>query len=140
MGKEIQLIYLSDLLPGQEKGLTSILETSVRRNGEDGITGMLLYIGGNIMQVLEGEENAVRRTYERIGRDPRHRNIVLLTEETMTTRDFPDWRMGYKQVSEDVVQSVPGFAPFFQVDFRLGAIQAMPGVAREMLKFFACNR
>jgi hypothetical protein len=43
MGKEIQLIYLSDLLHGQEKELPSILETSVRRDGEDGITGMLLY-------------------------------------------------------------------------------------------------
>lgn len=140
MGKEIQLIYLSDLLPGQEKELPSILETSVRHNGEDGVTGMLLYIGGNIMQVLEGEENAVRRTYERIGRDRRHRNIVLLTEQTIAERDFPDWRMGYKQLSEDVIRSVPSFAPFFQVDFRLGALQAKPGVAREMLKFFSSNR
>jgi len=82
----------------------------------------------------------VRRTYERIGRNFRHRNIVPLTEETIMERDFRDWRMGYKQLSEDVVQSVPGFAPLFQVDFRLSAIQAKPGVAREMLKFFACNR
>ena len=80
MSKEIQLIYLSDLSPGQESALPAIVETSVRRNGEDGITGMLLYAGGNIMQVLEGDEAAVRRTYERIGRDPRHRNIMLLSE------------------------------------------------------------
>lgn len=137
MSKEIQLIYLSDLSPGQEKELPSIVETSVRRNGEDGITGMLIYVGGNIMQVLEGEETAVRRTYERISRDPRHRNIMLLSEETIPARDFPDWRMGYKHLSADVAQRVPSFAPFFQVGFKLDAIQAKPGAAKEMLKFFA---
>lgn len=139
MSQEIQLIYLSDLVPGQEKELPAILETSVRRNGEDGITGMLLYAGGNIMQVLEGEEMAVRRTYERIGHVPRHRNVMLLSDETITAREFPDWRMGYKHLSADVVQSVPRFAPFFHVGFKSEAIQAQPGAAKEMLLFFAAK-
>lgn len=137
MSKQIQLIYVSDLSPGQEKELPGILDTSVRRNGQDGITGMLLYAGGNIMQVLEGEEGAVRCTYERISRDPRHRNITLLSEEIIAARDFSDWRMGYKHLSPDVVQSVPRFAPFFKVGFKLDAIAAKPGAAKEMLVFFA---
>ena len=140
MTREIQLIYLSDLSPGQEDQLPDILATSVRRNGEDGITGMLLYAGGNIMQVLEGEETAVRRTYERISRDPRHRNLELLSEETITRRDFADWRMGYRHLDADVAQRVPRFAPFFKVGFKLDAIQARPGIARDMLVFFAHQR
>lgn len=137
MSKEIQLIYLSDLSPEQEKALPAILETSVRRNGEDGLTGMLLYAGGNIMQVLEGEESAMRRTYERISRDPRHRNLIVLSEEVISARDFPDWRMGYKSLSPDVVERVPQFAPFFKIGFKTDAIQAKPGAAKEMLLYFA---
>lgn len=137
MSKQIQLIYVSDLVPGQEVALPSILATSVRRNAEDNITGMLLYAGGNIMQVLEGDEEAVHRTYARIDKDYRHRNTLVLSEEEITERSFPDWRMGYKHLQPEVVRSVPRFAPFFQVGFKLDAIQAQPGIAKEMLVFFA---
>ena len=139
MSKLIQLIYVSDLPAGQETELPAILETSVRRNGEDGLTGMLLYAGGNIMQVLEGEEGAVRRTYERISCDPRHRNIILLSEEAVPAPDFPDWRMGYKFLSPQVLHALPQFAPIFKLGFKLDAIQAAPGIAKKMLMYFASN-
>lgn len=137
MSKEIQMIYVSDLAPGQEAALPAILDTSVRRNAQDGMTGMLLYAGGNIMQVLEGEEEAVRRTYARISLDPRHRNAIVIADDEITERSFPDWRMGYRQLSPELVRRVPRFAPFFQVGFRLDAIQAHPGIAKDMLVFFA---
>jgi len=137
MHKLFQLIYLSDLAPGQEPALPAILATAVRRNAQDDITGMLLYSGGNIMQVLEGDEDAVRLTYERIGQDTRHRNATVILEEEITERSFPDWRMGYKHLDPAVVRSVPRFAPFFQVGFKLDAIKARPGIAKEMLVFFA---
>ncbi len=137
MGKDIQLIYLSDLVPGLEGELPAILATSVRRNAQDGITGMLMYSGGNIMQVLEGGETAVRATYERIGKDPRHRNITLLSDDEIDERSFAGWSMGFKQLDPQVAQSFPEFAPFFHVGLQRDAIRAKPGVAKDLLQFFA---
>jgi hypothetical protein len=137
LGTDIQLIYLSDLAPGQEAELPAILETAVRRNAQDGITGMLLYSGGNIMQVLEGEESAVRATYSRIGKDPRHRNLVLLSDDEISERSFANWSMGFKQLDPEVAKSFPQFAPYFHVGLQRDAIQAKPGAARDLLQFFA---
>ena len=62
----IQLIYLSDLAGRDESVLADILASAVRHNTASGITGMLLYAGGNFLQVIEGEEDAVHETYKRI--------------------------------------------------------------------------
>lgn len=137
MSKDIQLIYLSDLVPGLEHELPAILTTSVRRNAQDGITGMLLYSGGNIMQVLEGSEEVVRATYDRIGKDPRHRNIVLLSDDEISERSFGGWSMGFKQLDPEVAKRFPDYAPYFHVGLQRDAIQAKPGVAKDLLQFFA---
>ena len=39
---------------------------------------MLLYKDGNLMQVLEGEESAVRALYAKITADDRHRGHMIL--------------------------------------------------------------
>ena len=39
-----------------------------------GITGLLLFIDGGFLQMLEGEERAVRELYTRIAADRRHLN------------------------------------------------------------------
>lgn len=131
-----QLIYLSDLVAGQEGQIPAILESAVRHNGEDGITGMLLFSRGNFLQVLEGEEARVRATFERISKDPRHRNLVVLTEETVPERHFSHWSMGYRQLSPEEVGRFPRFAPYFQFGFQSGPLAAKPGVALEMLEMF----
>jgi hypothetical protein len=69
----ISLIYVSRA--GEQFGtgeLTHILESAVRHNTAQSLTGMLLYSNGNFMHVLEGEEAAVDETYSRIQQDPRH--------------------------------------------------------------------
>lgn len=60
----VRLIYVSSAveeLPDQV--LDDILKSAVQHNKPQNITGMLLYCGGNFMQVLEGEEAAVKETY-----------------------------------------------------------------------------
>lgn len=73
----VQLIYVSSLVSlDMESELGKILESSVRHNLENGITGMLLYSGGNFIQVLEGDQDKVGETYERILADPRHISLT----------------------------------------------------------------
>lgn len=132
-----QLIYLSDLVKGQESQLGAILESAVRHNSEDHITGMLLYAEGNFLQVLEGRKEDVHATYARICKDPRHHNVMELTEEEVPERQFGSWSMGYRQLAAQDIGKFPALAPFFQFGFNAPKLKASPGVALEMLELFS---
>ena len=136
----IQLIYLSSLTDiKMEHEIGKILESSVRHNQEDGITGMLLYANGNFMQVLEGEAEAVEKTYARICADPRHYDIVNLIREPITERQFSQWSMGYLHLNESHIRAFPQCGPFFKMHANDEAIRAEPGIALDLLKQFSLN-
>jgi hypothetical protein len=132
----IQLIYLSDFV-ADEAALGDILASAVRHNTAAGITGMLLYAGGNFLQVLEGEADAVHATYRRIAQDRRHKNLNLLVEEEIGERQFDRWSMGFHALSDADQLRLPKFAPYFRYGFDRGAITARPGVALELLQRFS---
>ena len=62
-------------------------------NVDLGITGLLLYSEGHILQVLEGDANLVHRLYASIAADPRHRSVVKLADGPVPTRAFVGWSM-----------------------------------------------
>lgn len=132
-----QLIYVSDLVHTNEAVLSAILESAVRHNRENAITGMLLYSGGNFLQVLEGTRANVHATYARICKDPRHNNITLITEEEVPERHFANWSMGYRRLGADDIARFPDNAPLFQFGFKASALQAKPGAALELLRLFS---
>ena len=72
-----------------------ILEASRRNNVHDKVTGALLFSAGSFAQVLEGSLPAVERAFERIQRDPRHADVVVLHVLRSRRRDFADWSMAY---------------------------------------------
>jgi hypothetical protein len=45
--------------------------------------------------VLEGEEAAVERAYDRIKQDPRHRAAVILCRKAVEDRQFGAWEMAF---------------------------------------------
>ena len=62
------------------------------------------------MQVLEGEESVVRRLYRTIRKDVRHHEVVSLVAKSISTRQFPDWSMGFRRIKSE------GFRPLVEVD------------------------
>jgi hypothetical protein len=76
------------------KMIESILESSRRHNPESGITGILCHGGDVFLQVLEGGRDAVNALYNRIARDSRHQDVVILHYEEVTERRFAGWTMG----------------------------------------------
>lgn len=80
--------------------LVELLRISQRNNERDGITGMLLYHEGSFMQVLEGEQEAVRATYARLLKDPRHGNLIKLAEAPLAERNFGGWAMSFKDTRD----------------------------------------
>jgi hypothetical protein len=78
--------------------LERILASSVRNNTRLHLTGLLLYSRGSFMQLLEGEEEDVLNMWERLHRDPRHRDLRLLVYGPIAERSFSDWAMSFRVV------------------------------------------
>jgi hypothetical protein len=132
-----ELIYVSNMVGESEHDLGAILESSVRHNQLNGITGMLLYYRGGLMQVLEGEDLQVQEAYGRICADTRHRDILTLSSSEIPHRNFENWSMGYKYVDPTAVAKFPKHAPFFNFRTDADKIKGVPGLALEMLTMFA---
>ena len=106
------LVYTSmavNALSGTE--LLAQLPVYREKNLRLGITGLLLYKQGEFMQALEGDETTVRALFAVIGKDPRHDRVHLLTTVEVPRRQFPQWSMGFKNLDEIDINTVPGYTP-----------------------------
>ena len=134
----IQLIYTSLAIKGlSENELNSILDTSAKNNKENQITGMLLYHQGRFIQVLEGESIPVEKLALRIKADPRHKFFNIVDKNVINSRDFPNWSMGFHQVSDADILSNPNFVDFFNASFDAFESKINYGMALITLKIFA---
>lgn len=73
--------------------LRSVLMDARRCNERDGITGALICRADIYLQWLEGPEERVRHTLERIKRDDRHLEVLLHVAEPASERVFGEWAM-----------------------------------------------
>ena len=96
----LSIVYISSATRElSEPELTALLEKSRRNNARLDITGVLLYKDGDIMQLLEGPEPAVRHLVETIYADRRHTGVIQLLEQEVSTREFPDWSLEFQNLS-----------------------------------------
>ena len=98
---------------------------------------MMLYADGNVLQVLEGEEAALLKTFRAIEEDPRHHGIFVLFKDTIAARDFANWSMGYRQLSKADLERFPLSASVFKARPDAIAQRVKPGDALAILKSFA---
>lgn len=73
--------------------LEALEQRAQQRNASRAITGILLFDGIHFLQLLEGPEEAVQRTYLQISRDPRHHHVVELMHDYGPRRKFEQWGM-----------------------------------------------
>jgi hypothetical protein len=78
-----------------------ILEVSWRHNTEMGVTGYLLRTRSKYFQLLEGADDVLDDLLAIIGKDNRHTEIQILSDNTSSQRCFTDWAMGYHLVTEN---------------------------------------
>jgi hypothetical protein len=91
----VRLIYASRAADPQSSEATeAILSQSRSHNPARGITGILCYGGGIYLQALEGGRAPVNELYGHIQRDPRHKDVVLLSYDEIDERSFGGWTMG----------------------------------------------
>ncbi|QDU97395.1 Blue light- and temperature-regulated antirepressor YcgF [Lignipirellula cremea] len=136
-----QLVYLSlashDFPASELKDLLAI----ARKNNVDlGITGMLIYRDRVFMQVLEGDELAVEKLYQKIKADPRHENCKVLLATRVPQRSFDLWSMGFYHAGENRLTELPGFIDFFGEHFPTDLSQVSGDLARRLLLAFRRER
>ena len=96
----VRLMYASRAAQGvKPEALSAILKRSTSHNPSVGVTGVLCFSGDIFLQVLEGGRSQVSSLYNRIARDERHRDVVLLSYDEIEERSFSGWAMGQVNMS-----------------------------------------
>jgi hypothetical protein len=91
-----------------ETDLQTLLEQSRTYNAQQQITGLLLYSDGQFLQLVEGPEAVVRSLYAQIRADPRHTQLVTLSDGPAPQRWFADWHMAFGHVDASDLREVLG--------------------------------
>ena len=134
------LIYASSAkVPFSEPELTTLLETARRNNTAIGVTGMLLYKGGNFMQALEGEEDTLEKLHEKIQRDPRHVGMLTLLKKEIDERQFPEWSMAFRNLADDALRKKAGYSEFLNTTLSGDEFSDFPSRAQKLLLNFKEN-
>jgi len=129
-----RLIYSSEETGKMSRpDLEQMLAESQVRNAKRDITGVLVFVDGVFLQVLEGERSDVEDLMESIGRDPRHRDIKVFHEEEIEHRAFPTWRMAYLSPRAEDVSAWAGLEGATSLESVLATLRSDPDRVPRML-------
>jgi hypothetical protein len=113
-----------------------LLHQCRENNRRQGITGMLLYNDGNFVQVLEGPQEAVDRLLATIKHDLRHKGVLELLRGDLAERQFPDWSMGFRDVSDLAPRDRADVSDFLAAPFPEAGHGAAPHESLKLLRIF----
>jgi 3-hydroxy-3-methylglutaryl CoA synthase len=129
------IVYFSfSVKPFSKEDIFKILEQSRRNNPIYNITGMLLYLNGSVIQVLEGEQKAIEDLFDIIKKDPRHHRVNQVFSRPIINRIFANWSMGYETVTGQELENIRDIVNLY-TDERL-AQEAGQNVVLKMVKLF----
>ncbi len=104
------LIYVSHATQTPDtEALKELASTCYHNNIKRDITGMLVYLEGKFLQVLEGPKEEVLSLFSTISQDPRHERVSVLIEGEISQRNFSKWSMGFKAVDRQLFHEMTGF-------------------------------
>lgn len=139
MANLIHIIYASKETEKLDDAvLFDLLARSKRDNQRRDVTGMLLYDQGCFLQILEGEKETVEKLFDKIQKDKRHTNVVIIIKEAIAERRFSDWSMGHAAISCEDLKKIEGLNDFFVGGQCLGYIDK--GRAKKILHAFSVGR
>lgn len=111
----LSLTYFSTATaPFDDAELVELMRTSRINNAVVQVTGALLFAAPYFVQTLEGEEPAVEQLFARITADTRHHGVDIAHRETVTRRNFGEWRMGFTTSDLATASRLPGFSTYLR--------------------------
>lgn len=136
----MSVLYVSSATrPFPPEELAELLRVSRQKNHGLGVTGMLLHKEGNFMQVLEGDESAVRELFGRIDRDPRHRGVIVLRRTPIEQREFGEWSMAYCDLDRPESRTVQGYSDFLMTPLTGREFTESPTLCQRLMLTFKRN-
>jgi hypothetical protein len=131
------LVYVSSASqPFTKLELQALLDQACQKNTELHITGMLLYKDGNFMQALEGEQEVVTKLAGSIELDSRHKGVLVLLRGTDEDRLFPEWSMGFRDLTERSLAKTPGYTDFMNTPLTDAEFSQDPNRCMRLLTLF----
>lgn len=98
-----QLVYVSNRKPNCTPAeIENILNSCKKNNPPLNITGVLLYSDTKFIQLVEGEAKVIMDLYDKIKKDARHSNPMMISYNPIKEKSFPSWHMGSKDISSGV--------------------------------------
>ncbi len=129
-----QLLYVSHSHRElSENELLEILQQARTNNIANNISGILLYHKNYFIQLLEGEAEDIDELYAKISKDARHQKINLIGRYDTPKRSFPEWSMGFKELSSQDIARVEGFNDIFIRQNGKSELLQNPTILVEML-------
>jgi hypothetical protein len=96
MSSLFQLVYVSTAKADiSYTDIRNILDSSRKNNALDDVTGLLIFRDGFFLQLLEGQETAVKNILGKILLDTRNEKVRVLVQEDAPSRLFHDWNMAF---------------------------------------------
>lgn len=112
-----ELIYRSTAKPGlTESDIKDILSKAHTFNKKNNITGCLLYYKGQFLQLLEGEFTVLLELYDRIKRDSRHHDFLLMHMKETQYRTYSNWTMAYKSLEKKDLNKYAAVSQFTELE------------------------
>ncbi|RYB94013.1 BLUF domain-containing protein [Nocardioides oleivorans] len=92
--------------------LVELIEQIRPKNERLGVTGLLLYSGGTVMQTLEGDSRVVDDLVAVIETDPRHNGVRVVDRRLVDERAFSTWSMAFRNITSREVADLQDFSAF----------------------------
>ncbi|MEQ8550314.1 MAG: BLUF domain-containing protein [Cyclobacteriaceae bacterium] len=104
------LLYVSHTDNTFSQGeLELLLNESRTNNKKFEITGMLIYLKNQFIQILEGEKETVLNLYHKITQDQRHHKVSKLLSGEHEHRNFNSWSMAFQNNTTDDLDHLNSF-------------------------------
>lgn len=87
---------------GIDGHVAQILETARRENKKYNLVGALYYGNGYFFQCLEGTQSEIDRLYSKLLRDPRHKDLKILSTSAIDRIGFTSWEMKFATIDREI--------------------------------------
>jgi len=104
-----RIVYTSQALKMfSKRNLLDLLHDARAFNTIDNITGILMHREGNFLQVVEGDSENIENLITRLLIDPRHNNVQIISDSSVSRRLFKNWAMGCADFDRPELSFIPG--------------------------------
>ncbi|MGD0503333.1 MAG: BLUF domain-containing protein [Steroidobacteraceae bacterium] len=133
----IHVIYVGAASPDlSEHDTVNILNDARKTNRSHDISGLMLYVGGCLLLLLEGEPAKVDSASRAIVTEERDLRMIL--REPILEREFPEWIMGFETVEPLEAARLLGEPLLFDASSRIPRID--PTCAKTLLSIIGRRR